>query len=49
MVANVRKISQKTKNKSLKYYRIRKMLYQNYKKVFQFRKFCFFLKKGVAP
>ena len=44
MVVNVTKTSQKMKNKSLlsiekEYYRIKKMTYYNYQKLFQFRKY----------
>ena len=48
MVVNVKKISQKMKNKSLlsiqkNIIEWEKMLYHNYKKVFKFRKICFFI------
>ena len=44
MVVNVTKTSQKVKNKSLlsiekEYYRMKKMTYYNYQKLFQFRKY----------
>ena len=44
MVVNVTKTSQKMKNKSLlsiekEYYRMKKMTYYNYQKLFQFRKY----------
>ena len=53
MVVIITKISQKMKNKSLlsiekKYHRMRKkMLYYNYKKVFQFRQFCFSMRESL--
>ena len=48
VVVNVTKISQKMKNKNLlsiekKYYRMRKSI----KKIFQFRKFSFLIKKSI--
>ena len=44
MVVNVTQTSQKMKNKSLlsiekEYYRMKKMTYYNYQKLFQFRKY----------
>ena len=44
MVVNITKTSQKMKNKSLlsiekEYYRMKKMTYYNYQKLFQFRKY----------
>ena len=52
MVVNVTKTSQKMKNKSLlsiekEYYRMKKMTYYNYQKLFQFRKYCFFIRKSI--
>ena len=50
---NVTKISQKRKNKTFlsiekKYYRMRKKKsFYNYKKVFEFRKFCLFLRTSI--
>ena len=49
MIMNVTKISQKMEKKQLVGYRKNitkpeKMLYYNHKKVFQFRKFCFFIR-----
>ena len=52
MVVNVTKTSQKMKNKSLlsiekEYYRMKKMTYYNYQKLFQFRKYWFFIRKSI--
>ena len=52
MVVNITKISQKSKNKSLlstakNIIELEKMSYYNYKKVFYFKKFCFFKRKSI--
>ena len=50
MVVNNKKFQQKMKNKSLlimeKYYKMKKMTYYNYRKLFSFRKFTIILRSN---
>ena len=47
MVVNITKTSKKMENKSLLSKEWEKALYYSYRKVFKFRKFCFFIMKSI--